>query len=86
MKEGNFCNKHVCTQLKKKLKYWAEIDGFETYIGEDKMEVYSLSPDKCINAAHQFEIAHDKGGEYFSNIIKTPHFSNKEIEAILNIL
>ena len=86
MKERNFCNKQVCLQFSKKLNSWAEIDGFETYIGEDKMEDYTLSPDKCINAAHQFEIDHDKGGEYFSNIIKTPHFSYKEIEAILNIL
>lgn len=74
----SFINKSECLNAAKKLRAWAEMDGFES-------EFHTVIPDQCNNAADCFENYAEKGGGYYSNIIKYPFFSNNEIEAILNI-
>lgn len=42
---------------------------------------YGLTKDTCKNAISQLDIK----DEYFSNLINTPHFTNEEIETIVEI-
>jgi hypothetical protein len=37
------------------------------------------------NAVNQFNAYMKKGGGYFSNIVASPHFSQKEIETVLKL-
>jgi hypothetical protein len=91
MNQISVVSESICLIAAKKLREWAELGGFETYLGtgenpEDdyRFEDFTLSPEQCEHAADQFE-TYSKTGDYFANIISYPHFSAKEIEAILNI-
>lgn len=76
----SFINVQSCTKIANNLREWAELGGCDAY------DTF-LSKEKCDNAADQFEIQRDKnGGNYFSNIINKPFFTDSEIEIIINML
>lgn len=66
----SFINKATCNNFINKLKYYSDIFDY-------------LSVEEVENAIEQFDIARDKGGDYFCNIINNPHFAEKQIEEIL---
>lgn len=78
--QKSFFNKSECTKTAKKFRSWANLGGFDGY------ESTSLTPGQCTNIADQFEIARENGGDYFSNIINYPFFTQNEIETILTAM
>jgi hypothetical protein len=88
----SFIKNHECLKVAQKLREWAKMGGFETVIynkatvnNEEESYDYTVSSEQCEHAADQFEAYAEKGGEYYSNIIKYPHFSSSERDAILNL-
>nr|WP_147379551.1 hypothetical protein [Odoribacter sp. OF09-27XD] len=84
MKRMSFLNKSACTLAATKLRKASICGGLDDL--DTLSEKIIVSPEQCNTAADFFETANEKGGRYFSNIISTPIFSNREIEIILQHL
>lgn len=83
MKARNYMNTAACIKAAEVLRVYNDegLEDLSTLSG-----TIIVSPEKVDNAADQFEYYAEKGGEYFSNIINTPHFTMREREVILSYL
>lgn len=82
MKARNYMNTTACKRAAEILRVYDEgLEDLSTLSGK-----IIVSSEKVENAVDQFEYYAEKGGEYFSNIINTPHFTMKERDVILSYL
>jgi|GEM_PF-5786965 len=77
-----FLNKAACSKAAKKLRTASEMGGIEDTATGKVLCVQ----EQCDYAAQLFEDAAKNNGNYFSNIIKTPHFSLNEQSIIAKYL
>lgn len=83
MEQKSFCNKSKCTKSINKLSAYLD-EGLSDL--ETCSEKIIVNKDDLQNAIDQFEIAREKGGRFFNEIIKYPFFTQREIEVILQYI